>query len=92
MPKPKVKKLEAIGTMIGTWAIVVAFFYPVAWFVSGVTVSGRCAVPPPDMVVKCANQYIRAGRIEQYIMNLAGVVGLVVAISATRENIKSQLR
>ena len=90
--KPKVKKLEVLGTMIGAWMAVVILAYPVAWFVSGVTVSGRCSVPTPDIVIDCANAQIRAGRIKTGIMGLAGLAGLWVALVAGQGEYERQRR
>lgn len=92
MAKTKVKKLELIGTMIGAWMLVVIVAYPVAWFVSGVTVSGRCSVPTPDIVVKCAHAQIRAGQIQTGIMGVAGLAGLWFALVAAQESLKTQSR
>lgn len=92
MIKAKVKKLEIFGTMIGTWTLAVIVAYPVAWFVSGVTVSGRCSVPTPDIVVECSHAQLRANRIFNAIMGLAGVSGLGVALVAGQGEYERQRR
>lgn len=79
----KTRKLATDLCLI--WITVVTLTYPVAWFVSGVTVNGRCTMPTQDIILSCANQEMRAAAIRRWMMSGSVVLGLMFGVSHARD-------
>ena len=72
--------LEYVISVLVITGFIAAASFPVAWFFSEMTISGRCAVPTVEIVLDCAESRIFANKLRSVLIGLSASVGFVFAI------------